>query len=101
MPNYSYRCAEGHEFDSVVPVGTSKRTCSCGRKATKQSIYAINQQFPAVRHEGRDFIEATELMEDKYTTHERREGVEVERPNLWSMAKQEAAKAAASMGTAP
>lgn len=93
MPNYTYRCVEGHEFDSVVPVGTSERACACGLTAQKQSLYAINQREPSVRHEGRDFIEASEQVEYPFAEFEKREGIAVERPKLWSAAKQEADRA--------
>lgn len=94
MPLYAYRCAQGHEVEAIAPLGTVERACACGLTAIKRTVYAVSPKLPAVRHAGRDFIEASQTVEHNYAEYEKREGVPVERPHLWDAAKQRASQAA-------
>ena len=86
MPIYEYRCGSGHVTELIRPVSSTSQRCSCGRVATRNSVYRTAISRPEERFAGRDFLEASAEIEDKRASLERREGVPVKAPDFYKQA---------------
>jgi hypothetical protein len=92
MPNYTYRCREGHETDRIRQVDTNVIKCSCGKQAARVSVYRQAQVEFERKVNARDFLEASEMLASRHEEFEQREGVAASPPPLWRMAKQKASR---------
>lgn len=75
-------------MDAVRPLGTERIRCSqCRRMAVRQSVYAQAIYRPDRKLPGRDFAEASEMLESHRAELEQREGQHVPSPALWLTAQ--------------
>ena len=89
MPIYVYSCGQ-HETETIRPVGTDSIACGCGSQAQRRSVYAPSIGQKDIRYHGRDFIEASGEMAERADEMSKREGVPVQTPDFYSMAKRRA-----------
>lgn len=94
MPWYEYRCAAGHAFDKRSSSYDEALTvCACGEPARRAEFYLPNIVGETVmkptKYRVSEFQEAHAEVDYHYDRAEK-EGMPVQRPNLWQAAKQEA-----------
>lgn len=90
MPNYTFRCGNGHNTDALRPVGHPAIRCHCGRVAHRWSVYAVGIQEREITYSGGTFREATEMLDDQHRSAERSEGVSIQPPSLYRAARAKA-----------
>ncbi len=87
MPQYVYRCPQGHETELVRPIGTDTVSCKqCDDLMQRRTVNHIEIRGPTVNTGGMAsrFLEASAEREHIYQKVEANTGEPVQRPNDWA-----------------
>lgn len=98
MPIYAYECPGGHIHEALVGMGTASHRCNCGQEAQQVSLFGASViaeraavPYAQQRYDIRTVQEAMAEREYLHTRAEEHVGQALPSPNLWKMAKRQAA----------
>lgn len=100
MPLYDYRCKQGHVSEMRRGTEVTQVVCAtCGENALRLSVYRQVEQAAIRKLPGKDFTEASEMLESRRVELEKKEGWDIPSPSLWGAAQARAKRLMAQGAT--